>query len=479
MDEISLKKATDDHALEAVPDGERRNWLQLSWSTIGIVTTLVQLFVGALTSFVAGIEVAIKAGMIVTLVGSLLGWAVGHVAYKTGLSSTLLARDFGMGRLGSLIMALVFGFMIIGFIAMENALLYKGILFYFGIADSPTASVLIYGALTLLWMSLTAFGFNLITRISSWLLITFLAVLAYIIEHVVAGSGLSLAAVLSFGPQVPPEVQSALGATDDGGRLAFCINVLIGSAGALALVDADLGRYARSSKDIGVAALLGNVFMDIGMLAVGGAVLFAGMAELAAYYNSTAGLAAAGAPMAALNGPDSIAAAFIVFGGAIGTLLMFVAQSKAQVLNTYSASLSLTNIFDVSFGWRPGRLTFVILANVFALLMLWGSILDWFHGFITVLGILTTCFSVVIVLDYFLVKPRLSRAMVAASQGEKANWAGLITCALGFVLAHYLLNDLMKIECVTSMLVCVVVYPLLRFSWLGSRGRVVAVPGSA
>ena len=49
-----------------------------------------------------------------------------------------------------------------------------------------------------------------------------------------------------------------MGAATDTAKLIFCMNVLAGTAGALALVDADLGRYARAGKDIVVAAILSN-----------------------------------------------------------------------------------------------------------------------------------------------------------------------------------------------------------------------------
>lgn len=80
-----LAHKTDDHALEKVPDSERQNWLQLAWGTTGIVTTLVQLFVGALATFVAGFWIGVISGIMVAIVGGLLGWAVGNVAFKTGL----------------------------------------------------------------------------------------------------------------------------------------------------------------------------------------------------------------------------------------------------------------------------------------------------------------------------------------------------------------------------------------------------------
>lgn len=467
----SVARSLDDHALEAVPDAERQGWLQLSWNTVGIVTTLVQLFIGALTTFVAGMHIALLAGFIVMIVGSLLGWGVGHIAYRTGLSSTVMSRLHGFGRNGSMITAAVFGFMIIGFIAAENVLLYKGLLFYFGLPDSATAKVLIYGLLSLLWVGLTAFGFKLVTKVSSLLVVLFLGVLAYIMLRVIGSSGHSMGDAFAFASQLPAEALVAMHAASDGDKLAFCINVLIGSAGALALIDADLGRYAKTSRDIGVAALLGNVFMDLGMLAIGGAVMFAGMGELVGYYVHSAGMTEAAAQQMALQSPDSVAAAFIVFGGFLGTALMLLAQTKAQVLNTYSASLSLTNLLDATLGWRPGRLTFVVLANVLALLMMVGSILDWFNAFITVLGILTTCFSAISIADYFLVRPRLDAAQLARNQSEAFNWAGILVCALGFVLAHYVLNSVIKLEFFTAVIFSLLAYPPLRLAML--RGHAV------
>ncbi|QIL80780.1 purine-cytosine permease-like transporter [Diaphorobacter sp. HDW4A] len=461
--ESQINSRTDDHALEAVPDSERQNWLQLSWSTAGIVTTLIQLFVGALVTFVAGIKIGMLAGVFVAIVGALLGWGAGHIAYKTGLSSTVLSREHGLGSRGSALLALVFGFMITGFIALENALLYKGFLFYLNQPDTVSMRIIIYGTLTLAWILLTAFGFKLVARVSSLTLVAFLAVLVYMMAEVITTSGQSWASVTQFGAQMPEEMLRAMGADTDFGKFSFCVNVMIGSAGALALIDADLGRYAKSSRDIAIAAVIGNVFMDIVMVAIGGIVMYAGMDQVIAHHVKISGLTEAAARALALQSPDSVAVAFIIFGGALGTLLMVFAQSKAQVLNTYSASLSLTNLADVLFNWRPGRFTFVVLSNVFACLMLVGSILDWFNSFITVLGVLTTCFAGIIIADYLFVKPRLG---YSAPVGEEINWAGVITVAVGFVLAHFVLQKYVPIEFFTSLVTSFVLYPALRISML-------------
>lgn len=477
MSESQLSSVIEDHALERVPDHARQGWLALSWNTAGIVTTLVQLFLGALVTFVAGFRIAFTAGVCVTVVGALLGWACGHIAYRSGLSSTVMSRYFGFGKKGSIISSLIFAFMIIGFLALENALLYRGFLFYFHLSDTLTNQIVIYGLLSLAWILLTAYGFALVARVSSITLVLFLAVLAYITFVVVSAASHAGSDLLGFGSQFPAHALAAMGASTDAGKFVFCINVLIGSAGALALVDADLGRYARSSRDIGVAALIGNVMLDILMLSIGGIIMYAGIPTLIQFYMHTNGMTQEAAAQAVLQSPDSITAAFIVFGGAFGALLMVLAQSKAQVLNTYSASLSLSNLFD-AFGWRPGRLTFVILANLIGLLMLYGQILALVNSWITILGVLTTAFAGVITVDFFLVRRLTGVADAdAVKSTETVNWAGVLTVIASVLLSHYVLNRWIPIEFFSTLILCLLLYPVLRLAVFkpvpvlsGSRG---------
>lgn len=456
------KEVIDDHALHAVPASDRHTWVDISWSTCGIVTTLIQLFVGAMIAFVAGIKIAILAGLLITLMGALLGWGTGHIAYKCGLASTLMSRLYGFGVKGSLITASIFGFMIIGFIAAENVLLYKGFLFYFNAEDTFSHRIIIYTGLTAAWILLTTYGFKAVTRVASLMLISFLGVLFYMMYTVIASSGQLWFDVLTFGTQVPLHISEQLGATTEIGKLIFCMNILAGSMGALALVDADLGRYARSSSDIGIAALLGNLAQDFLMIVIGAAIMYAGLPELVEYYVEVEGLPAAKAREVAFENPDRVAFAFIVFGGTLGTILMVAAQSKAQVLNTYSSSLSLANFFDATFSWRPGRLVFVILANLLSLVLLYGEILTWFNSFLVILGVLTTCFAGIMLADYFFVRPRLGHQDIERYGAEIVNWAGVVSLLLGFVLAHYVLTAFVPIEIFTALGVSFFVYPMLR-----------------
>ncbi len=452
----------EDHALERVPDAARQDWLAISWNTVGIVTTLASLFVGALVSYIAGLWLGMAAGLTVAVLGGALGWAVGHVAYASGLSSTVMSRYYGFGIKGSMIGSAIFGFMMIGIIGVENILLYKGFLFYFGAPDTLSNQILAYGAMTALWIGLTANGFRAVTAVSSSMVIGFLAVLAYMMTVIIAQSGREWTELLSFGSQFETETLRELKALNPAGKFFACINLLMGSAGALALVDADLGRYARRSRDIAIAAFAGNFFLDIVMILLGGIIVFAGMPAIIDYYVSVAGLSPDEAARTALESPDAIAAAFIVFGGVIGAFLMVVAQVKAQVLNTYSGTLALTNLADVGFNWRPGRLYFVVLANVLSLLFLYRELLDWYIDFRVSLGVLTTCMASIMLSAYCVVHFTRGDQVHMAREPDTIDWAGIATMLLAFITARLLLVDLFPVEALTAFVTAFVLYPIFR-----------------
>lgn len=467
-----LRERMEDHALEAVPADQRQGGLQLAWTTTGIVSTLIQMFFGALVCFVAGLPLALACAGSVLLVGTLTGLAVGHVSFRTGLSSTLLSRQHGLGVSGSALASIIYAFMIIGFLALENALIYHGCLFYFGLEDTLASRVGIYGLLSIAWIALTAFGFRLVARVSSILLVAFLLVLAWMLYGMFTASGMPVAKLVGFGSQFPPAALAAMGISTTADKAVFTINVLLGSAGALSLLTADVGRYARSTLDVGIATFLGNLMQSVVMMSLGGMAMYAGMDAMVGYYMDTAGLDAAAAARRALQSPDSVAATFIVFGGLTGTVLMLLAQSKAQVLNTYSASLALANLADAAGGWRPGRLSFVVLANIIALLMLYGRILALVEAWITLLGVVTAALAGVIIADYYL-RPRGD----TPAAPPRFHLPGIAAIVLATVGAHYWLVDLVPIEFLSAIGLSAGLYWLLcRASRRFGRAAIRATP---
>lgn len=461
MTASNLIASMEDHALERVPDAERKNWLAIAWNTTGLVTTLVILFFGAVVCFVAGVRIALAAGACAFVIGSLLGWALARIAYDTGCSNTLMTREYGLGIRGSALASLIFGFLIVGFLAVENGLLYRGFLFFLKVDDGWGARVLIYGGMTLAWILLTAFGFALVTRVSSLMLTGFLLVLAWMVFVVVRDSGSAEGAGLLFGSQLDAVALAAMGIETTWDKFVFSLNILIGPSCALALNTADFGRYGKSTGHVAAAAGIAIFFQSLLIMLVGGIFMYSAAPAMTDFYVTSARMTPAQAAAQVLRSPDSIAATFIVFGGMTGFALMLLAQAKAQVLNTYSSSLCIANLFDALFRWRPGRVFFVVVANAIALAMLYGHILEFVEAWIKLLGVLLSALAGIIIMDYYVVRPRLEQAGDQPAS-ESVNWAGVATLVIAVSCAHVLLRPYFELEVVTSLACVGVFYPLLR-----------------
>ena len=350
-----------------------------------------------------------------------------------------------------------FALLIIGFLALENALLFRGVIFFFELDDSLLARVLIYSCFTVIWIVLTTFGFALVTRSSSFMLISFLFVLLWVTIEIISTSGRSFIDSIVFETQFPLSTLEKMGVHSNLDKFIFVFNIEVGGACALALNIADFGRYSKSTAHAGVAATIGLFCHAILMLIIGGMLMYAGEATMVDYYSNVQGITGAEAQEHVLRNTDSIAATFIVFSGGSGFTLMFLAQAKAQVLNCYSSSLCLSNLFDAVFKWRPGRFAFVILANVIALIMLYGHILEFIEAWIKLIGVLLSAIASIIILDYFVVSPRTGQV-----ENESFNWAGAISLVCAVVIGHWLLRPYQPIEVFTSIATVIVLYPALR-----------------
>ncbi|MFK4105752.1 purine-cytosine permease family protein [Streptomyces sp. NPDC019531] len=460
-----VRARMEDHALTAVPDSERRSGWRLMTNTAGIASTLIQLAIGAGVTLIAGVGYGILAGVVVAVFGGTLGWLVGHVSYKSGTSSTVTARHYGLGRRGSAIASFIAAFVVLGFLGLENALLYYGTLFMFGWSPSTANAVLIYGVLTVAWIALTAFGLKLVLRTSMVLVIAFTVLTVVLAVLALTKSHTSLSDVLSAGPAVP-------GYSGQGERFTAVLSILAGSAGALALIDADTARYARSSRDVGILAFGGAIMIDVFIVVLGTIVIHAGSGVVGDYLHAHPGLAASQvgsttADKVAWMVMNNSGAYFVVLGGFIGFLLMWAAQAKAQVLNTYSGSLALTNLAHSLTGRNPGRVVMVVAGNVIGLVFVAGDILGLVNSWLGILGVSSTALAGVIIADFFIVR---RRRIAEADQLEEVNWAGVISvlaaAGTGATLQE---TGVTSLGFLVSLTMVLVLYPALRCSVLRPR----------
>lgn len=456
--EPALRARMEDHALTRVPDAERRSGWGLMTNTAGIASTLIQLAIGGSVTLIAGVWWGLLAGVVVAVFGGTLGWLVGHVAYTSGTSSTVTARLYGLGTKGSALASLIFAFMILGFLALENALLYYGTLFMFGWAPTLLNAIVIYGLLTLAWIALTVFGLPLVQRTSTVLLVAFVVLTVVLAFLALGDSTTSLGELFSAGPVVP-------GFESDGARFTAVLSILAGSAGALALVDADFARYARSTRDVGILAVGGAVMIDVVVVVLGTIIIHAGSGVVGDYLTGNPDIAATQVGDSVSDKvtwmiANNSGAFFVVLAGVLGFVLMYVAQVKAQVLNTYSGSLSLSNLADGLLGRSPGRVVMVVVGNVIALLMVAGDILGLINSYLGILGVTTTALAGVIIGDFFIVR---RRQVADATETEAINWAGVVSVVGAALLGGVLqTTGVTSLGFVVALVVVLIAYPLLR-----------------
>ncbi|MEU9094983.1 purine-cytosine permease family protein [Streptomyces sp. NPDC087901] len=449
-----LSAAAEDHALASVPTAERRSGYQLALSPISVATALVVFAIAGFTVVLAGFTVGLIVGTLVAAFGMFLGKALGRMAFQTGMSSTITSRFFGFGFRGSAIGSVVFAFMILGFLAMESALLYQGTLLMLDLPDSWAVRILVYGLMTLLWIGLAIFGIKLALRASGVLTAVTILVTIYMIIHIYVIEGADPMDVFRYAGVVPGGLWP---------RFEAAVSVMGATAGTIALVTTDFARYCRTRRDVTILAAAGPVTQNIVMTVLGSLVVIGGMPDVVAYLMAhDRGLtpeaaAAAGSTFVMQN----TGAFFVVFAAWMGFVTIYAAQAKAQAINAYSGSLSLVNLVDALTGRKPGRAAMVVAGNIIALVMIGAGILEKFSTYLAYLGAMTLGMCGVMIADYYLV--RRARYDRATHRVENWNWAGVTTLVLSAGVGMVLMaTDVSALGFLVSFVAALALYPVLR-----------------
>ncbi len=449
-----IRDRMEDNVLNPVAEEERVSGWSLLANTAGVGTTLAMLLIGGTSSYMVGVGWTMVAAVISATFGSLIGTGVGRVSQSTGMSSTVSTRFHGLGARGSALASLIFAWMILSFLALENALLYNGTLFLLGWQPTVLNAIVIYTLLTIAWILLALFGLKLIQVSSLWLTIVASALLIVILFIAVNRSTQPFAEIVTQRPA-------------DFGVASFLavLSGMIGFAGALALTGADFARYARTKKDVAIMAIGGNIIVNFGVVSLGALLYQAGDTVVAQYLTDHPALAESQMGDTITDKVHFLAnsnagAYFIILAGIVGFVVMYAAQVKAQAINAYAGSLSLSNLFDALFQKKPSRVVMLIIGNVIALVAVYAGILGLLVQFLAALGIATFALCSLVLADYFLVRkgqPASTRRV------ELFNWAGVIALLAGFLIAYVLqISGILPVGFLVTLVITPLSYVTLR-----------------
>ncbi|HEY0448569.1 cytosine permease [Actinophytocola sp.] len=351
----------DDYALDRVPEGTRYPWWTVAVQRFGQLSDLTVFLLGATLGAGMSFWGAFWSLTLGSVVLELVAIFTGIAGVREGLSTSVLARWTGFGRLGSALIGLVVATSLIGWFGIQNAIFAEGL---HALVDG--VPVWVWSVVTGLAVTvLVVYGF----RWMAW--IAYLTVPAFLLL-----AGWSIVGELS-----KHSLGDLLGAEPFGEPMSIATGATIvaGSYIAGAVLTPDMTRFNRTTADVvkqtAVSITLGQYVLGL-------------VGVLLAY---------------AIKSAD-VVAIFAATSGTVGIIILVSATVKINDWNLYSSSLGFVNTLSTVFGVRVNRVLATLVIGVVGTVLSAMGILDRFADFLTVLGVTMPPIAGIMVAEYFLVR---------------------------------------------------------------------------
>ncbi|WP_283138952.1 purine-cytosine permease family protein [Rhizohabitans arisaemae] len=361
----------DDYALERVPAGARYSWMTVAVQRFGQLSALSQFLLGATLGLGMTFWDAVLAITLGAIILEVVAIFVGIAGMREGMSTSVLARWTGFGRMGSGLIGLVLAIALIGWFGVQNAVFADGLKSLLGgppvwvwaiVAGLAVIVIVVYGFASMAW---TAY-------------ITVPAFLAL--------AGWSISVELSRHPL------GDLVASDPAGvilTIPAATTLVAGGFIVGAVITPDMTRFNRSVGDVVKQTLVGITLGEYVIALIG--VLLAH----------------------ALRTGD-VTQIVSTTSGAIGTLILIASTLKVNDWNLYSSSLGIVTMIDSVLGVRVNRVLVTVVFGAVGTVLSAVGILSRFIDFLVLLSVAVTPVAAIMVAEYFVV--RRWRPILAASR---------------------------------------------------------------
>jgi len=351
----------DDYALDRVPDRARYPWWTVAVQRFGQLSDLTVFLLGATLGAGMSFWGAFWSLTLGSVILEVVAIFAGIAGVREGLSTSVLARWTGFGRLGSALIGLVVATSLIGWFGIQNAIFAEGL------------HALVDGVPVWLWSivtglavtALVVFGF----RWMAW------------IAYVTVPAFLLLAGWSIIGELSDHSLGDLLGTAGFGEPMSIATGATIvaGSYIAGAVLTPDMTRFNRTTGDV-VKQTVVSITLGQYVLGLVGVLL--------AY---------------AIRSAD-VVTIFAATSGTIGIIILVSATVKINDWNLYSSSLGFVNTLSTVFGLRVNRVMATIAIGVLGTALSAAGILDRFADFLIVLGVAMPPIAGIMVAEYFLVR---------------------------------------------------------------------------
>ena len=374
----ATKESLEDYTLRFAPRSYRK------WSA-GVVATSALGGIAYLADFSIGANIGISYGTVNALLGILVaavvifatGFPLAYYAARYNIDLDLITRGSGFGYYGSVVTNVIFATFTFIFFALEGSIMAQGLELGLGIPQW-----LGYAASTVIIIPLVIYGMNTLAKLQVWTTPLWLLLMVVPVGYLLISHPESIDSFFAYS-----------GATGDGGPNLASVMLAAGVCLSLMAQIAEQIDYLRFMPPR-TAANRGAWWRAV-ILAGPGWVIFGAIKQIVGLFIAiyliasldSAASATANEPVHQFLGVyQEMMPAWLAM--TLAVVLVVISQIKINVTNAYSGSLAWTNSFTRITKTYPGRMVFVVVNLLIALVLMEANMFDFLN---TILGFYANC----------------------------------------------------------------------------------------
>ena len=389
----------NDFSLSRIPEGAKQPLWQILMIRIGALCCVSQLLLGATLGYGMSFWDAFWATMLGSVLLQVVSWALGTAAAREGLSTSLLSRWAGLGKIGSAVLGGVVAISMVGWFGVQNSVFAEGMFDITGVLNYPV------------WALITGLGITVLVVAGIKRIARFAAVFVplFIVAVVV-----SAAIVLQ-----DHSLMEFLNSPHPGPALSFGAATTIVAGGFIAgsICTPDYARYLKNGTQVFWMTLIGTFLGELGM-------------------NLTAVV------LAHATGTDNVTDIMMATSGVLGVIIVVASTVKLNDINLYSSGLGMATMINALFNAKVNRSVMIWILGIVGTVLSMIGIINYFTDFLTLLGVAIPPVAGIMVVDYFLLKRNRKELEETRAQGalpktvEKWNPVAIAVWIAAFVVGE-------------------------------------------
>ncbi len=374
----ATKESLEDYTLRFAPRSYRK------WSA-GVVATSALGGIAYLADFSIGANIGIAYGTVNAIFGILVaaviifatGFPLAYYAARYNIDLDLITRGSGFGYYGSVVTNVIFATFTFIFFALEGSIMAQGLELGLGIPQW-----LGYAASTVIIIPLVIYGMNTLAKLQVWTTPLWLLLMVVPVGYLLVSHPESIDGFFAY-----------TGESGSGSPNLASVMLAAGVCLSLMAQIAEQIDYLRFMPP--KTAENSGAWWRAVILAGPGWVIFGAIKQIVGMFIAIY-LIATLDPAASVHANEPVHQFLGVYqemmpawlAMTLAVVLVVISQIKINVTNAYSGSLAWTNSFTRVTKTYPGRMVFVVVNLVIALILMEANMFDFLN---TILGFYANC----------------------------------------------------------------------------------------